>query len=1078
MCWSVFIILLVGLITAEDWPAPLKSTTGNHHIIVTPDEIKRVCGDYLEINIDSSSTLPHKICCNFIINNQTISYIGYKSESIQCLITPALNDNNCFPPIPAGQHSISTTLSVSPRTNFSCTQERKLTYGNDILTTNFTFFDCTTYISCTQCLSSEFPCDWSENNLCDHTNKNVADRQHNLTQCDKYPSIIGSTEIPVLSNSWESVNVTFNNHPFIRQFDKTIFFCYFNIENVIKNVTATLIDDNTISCNATGFNYSSNVSHINASFTISWRGYKWNTILSRNDYLHTLELENPNNVHLVIYKLPTITSVMSDSQCPKGTSAGGTNINVFGNNLDNVKKPKIYVLYKQKRYKRTCKVKNSGHMKCEAPTINVTVENLDIKYPEELEYGFEMDPFPGFHNMSRNLRRSFKELTCQPPEQLPNSLNDNQEVTTADLQVVTVVVANTKFNDPQPGILTEKALYGGIAMIIFLVLISIAHLIGYRCKPTEKSLVYKSLEQMQKEIELTEQRVAAACKEAFVELQTNVTDFARDLTTDCVPFLDYRTYAMRTLFPKNEQHRILRFERPEVLFKEKELGFFQKLIMDKTFLLLFIRTLESNSNFSMSDRAHVASLLMIVLRRNMKYCTDILTTLLAELIEKCMQRKSNPKLLLRRTESIAEKMVSYWFTFFLYNFLRENVGEPLYNLFRAIKYQVEKGPVDAITGEARYALSEDKLIRNVIDYKPMTVAVSIGRYDKIPVHVLSCDTISQVKEKSLDTIYRTTPFSQRPIGKENLGVEWKTGNAKKLILYDFDTKIIEGELERMNTLNHYNVPDGAHLTLVPIECKSCTLDVMEMKKVMTKKWHLVRQDDNADRKKGERSHKLVSEIFLTRLLTTKEILQKFVDDLFKAIFTLGDHGSAVPLAVKNMFDFLDKQELEHDITDAEVVHTWKSNALPLRFWVNLIKNPDFLFDIHKSNTVDSCLSVVAQAFMDSCGTSDLRLSKDSPSSKLIYAKDIPVYKELVAKYYSSIKSKKIPEDQMNAMLGEEFELHRRQYVPSEVNYLYWALYELYNYALEYNEPLTLALEKDQDSRKQKLAHKLNQVRYR
>lgn len=37
--------------------------------------------------------------------------------------------------------------------------------------------------------------------------------------------------------------------------------------------------------------------------------------------------------------------------------------------------------------------------------------------------------------------------------------------------------------------------------------------------------------------------------------------------------------------------------------------------------------------------------------------------------------------------------------------------------------------------------------------------------------------------------------------------------------------------------------------------------------------------------------------------------------------------------------------MEHGIDDPEVVHVWKSNALPLRFWVNLLKNPDFIFDI-------------------------------------------------------------------------------------------------------------------------------------
>ena len=48
-------------------------------------------------------------------------------------------------------------------------------------------------------------------------------------------------------------------------------------------------------------------------------------------------------------------------------------------------------------------------------------------------------------------------------------------------------------------------------------------------------------------------------------------------------------------------------------------------------------------------------------------------------------------------------------------------------------------------------------------------------------------------------------------------------------------------------------------------------------------------------------------------------------------------------------------------------------------------------------------SVVAQTFMDSCSTSDHRLGKDSPSSKLLFAKDIPVYKEWVERYYADIK---------------------------------------------------------------------------
>ena len=43
--------------------------------------------------------------------------------------------------------------------------------------------------------------------------------------------------------------------------------------------------------------------------------------------------------------------------------------------------------------------------------------------------------------------------------------------------------------------------------------------------------------------------------------------------------------------------------------------------------------------------------------------------------------------------------------------------------------------------------------------------------------------------------------------------------------------------------------------------------------------------------------------------------------------------------------------------------------------MNIIKNPEFVFDIHKAHIVDSCLSTIAQTFMDACSTSDHKLGK-------------------------------------------------------------------------------------------------------
>lgn len=50
-------------------------------------------------------------------------------------------------------------------------------------------------------------------------------------------------------------------------------------------------------------------------------------------------------------------------------------------------------------------------------------------------------------------------------------------------------------------------------------------------------------------------------------------------------------------------------------------------------------------------------------------------------------------------------------------------------------------------------------------------------------------------------------------------------------------------------------------------------------------------------------------------------------------------------------------------------------SLPLRFWVNILKNPQFVFDMEKTPNLDGCLSVIAQAFMDSFSLSETQLGK-------------------------------------------------------------------------------------------------------
>lgn len=115
---------------------------------------------------------------------------------------------------------------------------------------------------------------------------------------------------------------------------------------------------------------------------------------------------------------------------------------------------------------------------------------------------------------------------------------------------------------------------------------------------------------------------------------------------------------------------------------------------------------------------------MIILMNKMEYATDILRSLLLRLIEKSIVSK-HPHLMLRKTESVVEKMLTNWLALSMYKYLKDYASSPLFLLYKAIKHQIEKGPIDALTHDARYSLSEDRLLRENIDHR---IIVSIDIY--------------------------------------------------------------------------------------------------------------------------------------------------------------------------------------------------------------------------------------------------------------------------------------------------------------------------------------------------------------
>ncbi|XP_061662266.1 plexin-B3 isoform X3 [Syngnathoides biaculeatus] len=682
-------------------------------------------------------------------------------------------------------------------------------------------------------------------------------------------------------------------------------------------------------------------------------------------------------------------------------------------------------------------------------------------------------------------------LYCEPPEVQPMSVDASSmlprfQVQMGNLQVdLGMVQYDTDSLLPPIPLAAQIGLGAGVAFIILSVLIII---LMYRRKSKQALRDYKKV---LLQLETLEINVGDQCRKEFTDLMTEMMDLSSDVGGPGLPLLDYRTYAERVFFPGQQAGPLSRhLDLPESSRHTVEHGLQQlnNLLNNRLFLVRFIHTLEEQQGFSQRDRGYMASLLTMVLHDKLEYFTEVMKCLLQDLVQQYVAK--NPKLMLRRTETVVEKMLTNWMSICLYSFLKDVVGEPLYMLYRAIKYQVDKGPVDAMTGKAKRTLNDSHLLREDIDYCTVTLNVLLKNEAEVqpcPVKVLDTDTITQVKDKILDQVFRGVPFSQRPAAG-SLDLEWRSGQAGHLTLSDDDvTAVVQGHWKQLNTLQHYKLPDGATVALVPRSQSSSGTRFNQVfqtgertpmlegeEEEGLRLWHLVKSSEDPEIPKHRKSSmreceraKAIPEIYLTRLLSMKGTLQKFVDDVFVAILST---KRPPPIAIRFFFDFLDDMAEKYDIEDPETVHIWKTNSLPLRFWVNILKNPQFVLDVQVTDSIDAILSVIAQTFIDSCTTSEHKVGRNSPVNKLLYAREIPRYKQLVERYYSDIHSAASGcYQEMNSTLTE---LSGR--FASEMN-SHVALHELYKYINKYYDQVILSLEEDNCGQKMQLAYRLQQV---
>ncbi|XP_055009253.1 plexin-C1 [Boleophthalmus pectinirostris] len=597
-------------------------------------------------------------------------------------------------------------------------------------------------------------------------------------------------------------------------------------------------------------------------------------------------------------------------------------------------------------------------------------------------------------------------------------------------------------------------------MLILLVLllipcIVIAVVIVYKKKQNQLTNRMNSL------MENLEMDIRNDIRQGFIELQTENDDLLENVST--IPFLDYKHFASRIFFPESEalmKSCVNDIHQDGVIVQLDECcQSLSKLIRDQFFLTSMVHTMEEQKNFSIKDKCVLASLLTVALHSDLTYLTEVMEVLLKDLMQQSSH--TQPKLLLRRTESTVEKLLTNWMSICLYGFLREGVGQQLFLLVSALSQQISKGPVDCVTEKALYTLSEDWLLWQAQDFKPLKLKVlfAVGSdgemSEPLEVAVLTCDTVDQVKDKILTT-FRTKFGFPYNIPLRELCIEYVRGTAS-LHLEEVDLSSERlGDVTMLNTMKHYKIPDGATIKVLSRKTRaslSNQLSVKDDQDFSGKYFHLIDPDIVEDLKNPEKKKLKLKEVHLTKLLSTKVAVHSYVEKLFRCIWGL--QYNRAPLAVKHFFDFLDAQAEDMKITDPDILHIWKTNSLPLRFWVNILKNPQFVFDLEKSPNLDGCLSVIAQAFMDSFSLSDTQLGKHTPTNKLLYAKEIPKYKQEVKVYYKQVQDQpSIPNSEFTAFLQKESKKHENEF--NEAG----ALKELYKFIQRYFSEIQEKLEEN------------------
>jgi hypothetical protein len=377
---------------------------------------------------------------------------------------------------------------------------------------------------------------------------------------------------------------------------------------------------------------------------------------------------------------------------------------------------------------------------------------------------------------------------------------------------------------------------------------------------------------------------------------------------------------------------------------------------------------------------------------------------------------------------IIDYLLTNWVSIFMYQYINDNLSIKFYRLIKLIKYQLESGPIDSCQNLAKYCLNENYLLKfDDSSYKKLYINLINQQQVYKTYFILDCDTIRQVKEKFLDFLYKNIANSQRP-NVNDIELElYILKNQQQLNEILFDSQNIAKALLRESNDNEFcleyngckyrrllcvkdfGIADGAYISIQYKQPQQqqhqiLTLNSSSNKFVISnyptlvdysnkflKNYHLVKPNESISSSSSSTSStsplagkknkfKLKNStiddddnVKLTRLLLIKGTLQPFIDDLFETLFTNTANLSPI---IKHLFDFFDGEFNKiHNRNDENLMKLWKTNIYFLKFWLNILKNPQLVFDMNKTTLIDASIQSIIQVFIDSCSSNESLFNK-------------------------------------------------------------------------------------------------------